>query len=59
MFGTGRSYQRLHDISFEYMRNIYEMYPNLRLHCEMIVECLSLLCEIVAHPELMAIFKIK
>ena len=41
------------------MRNIYEMYPNVRLHSEMIVECLSLLCEIVAHPELMAIFKSK
>ena len=59
MFGTGRSYQRLHDISFDYMRSIYEMYPNVRLHCEMIVECLNLLCAIVGHPELMSLFKAK
>lgn len=39
------------------MRSIYEMYPNVRIHSELIVACLKLLCNIVAHPELMQLFK--
>jgi len=55
--GNNRPSQKLHDISLDYMHNLYEMYPNMRLHCELIAECLNLLCFIVTHPDLMQVFK--
>ena len=42
----------MHDVSNAYMRNLYEMYPNVRLHTEMICKCMDLLCEISSHDAL-------
>ena len=38
------------------MRNLYEMFPNVRLHTEMICKCMDLLCEISKHPDLSQLF---
>ena len=34
------------DISYEYVHHFYELYPNLRLHTELISKCLTVLCDI-------------
>jgi len=34
------------------MRNLYELYPNVRLHTEMICKCMDLICEISSHEAL-------
>ena len=34
------------------MRNLYELYPNVRLHTEMICKCMSLICQISQHEAL-------
>lgn len=34
------------------MRNLYELYPNVRLHTEMICKSMDLLCEISSHEAL-------
>ena len=38
------------------MRNLYELYPNVRLHTEMICKCMDLLCEISSHDSLSQTF---
>ena len=38
------------------MRNLYEMYPNVRLHCEMLCKCMELLCDISSHNDLSKTF---
>ena len=34
------------------MRNLYELFPNVRLHTEMICKCMSLICQISQHEAL-------
>lgn len=34
------------------MRNLYEMYPNVRVHCELICKSMELLCDIASHQVL-------
>ena len=48
--------QKVHDVSNSYMRNLYEMYPNVRLHCEMLCKCMELLCDIASHNDLSKTF---
>lgn len=46
------NHSKVHDVSNSYMRNLYEMYPNVRLHTEMICKCMDLICEISSHEVL-------
>jgi hypothetical protein len=57
--GVSRPSQKLHDISMDYMHSVFELYPNVRLHCELIAECLNVLTNIVVHPDLMQLFKMR
>ena len=43
---------KVHDVSNSYMRNLYELFPNVRLHTEMICKAMDLLCEICSHEAL-------
>jgi hypothetical protein len=45
------------DISFEYIHHMYELYPNSRLHAELIAKCLTVLCDIAVEDSLHASFK--
>lgn len=46
------SHSKVHDVSNNYMRSLYELYPNVRLHTEMICKCMDLICEISSHDNL-------
>ena len=37
---------RASDISYDYIHHMYELYPNHRLHTELITKCLQVLCDI-------------
>lgn len=45
------------DISYEYVHHFYELYPNLRLHTELICKSLSLLCDITTGDQMHIYFK--
>lgn len=43
---------RASDISYEYIHHMYELYPNHRLHAEMIAKCLQVLCDITTEDNM-------
>jgi hypothetical protein len=45
------------DISFDYIHHMYELYPNTRLHAELIGKCLTVLCDIAVEDSIHASFK--
>jgi hypothetical protein len=45
------------DIRFEYLKQLHELYPNVRLHADLIVGILELSCDIVCHPSLSKFMK--
>lgn len=47
------------DISFEYIHHMYELYPNHRLHAELIAKSLQVLCDIVTEDNMHAYFKVR
>lgn len=36
------------DLSYDYIHHMYELYPNHKLHVEMISKCLQVLCDITS-----------
>ena len=60
-FPTGRSppqpastgnIMKVQDIGYDYMHDLFEMYPNVRLHCALVCKMLELVCDIFLHPTL-------
>lgn len=47
------------DISFEYINHLYEIYPNIRLHTELITKILNVLCDIATDDKMHVFFKEK
>ena len=45
------------DISYDYIHHMYELYPNHRLHAELISKCLSVLCDISTEDGMHQYFK--
>ena len=45
----GNQAGRVQDICYDYMQDLYEMYPNVSLHCNLISKALQFLCDIVSH----------
>jgi len=45
------------DISYDYIHHMYELYPNHRLHAELIAKSLSVLCDIATEDKMHALFK--
>ena len=41
---------RVQDISYDYMHDLYEIYPNVRLHCQLTCKMLEVICDIVSQP---------
>ena len=39
---------RVQDVSFEYMHDLYELYPNVRLRCRLICKMLEAITDIVS-----------
>ena len=52
MFGnlaqqTRRQY--VYDISYDYMHDLHEIFPNVRHHCTLTCKMLELICDVLAH----------
>ncbi len=45
------------DISYDYIHHMYELYPNHRLHAELITKCLSVLCDVATEDGMHLYFK--
>ena len=45
------------DISYDYIHHMYELYPNHRLHAELMAKSLQELCDIVTEDKMHAYFK--
>ena len=37
---------RASDISFDYVHHMYELFPNHKLHTDLICKCLTILCDL-------------
>jgi len=48
---------RASDISYDYIHHMYELYPNHKLHAELISKCLSVLCDIAVEDNMHKFFK--
>lgn len=45
------------DISYEYIHHMYELYPNYRLHAELMAKSLQVLCDVCTDTQMHAFFK--
>lgn len=41
------------------MHDLYEIYPNVRLHCNLTCKMLEVICDIVSHPSVQAFVKVR
>ncbi len=56
LFGTGI---KASDISYDYIHHMYELYPNHKLHCELITKSLQLLCDIATEDQMHTFLKLR
>lgn len=59
LFGNVSQFSRqyVYDISYDYMHDLYEIYPNVRHHCTLISKMLELLCDVLSYPQIYAFIK--
>lgn len=48
---------RASDISYEYIHHMYELFPNHRLHADLIAKTLQTLCDIITEDNMHAFLK--
>ena len=41
------------------MHDLYEIYPNVRLHCNLTCKMLQVICDIVSHPSIYSFIKLR
>lgn len=58
LFGNN-SKLKVQDISYDYMHDLFEVYPNVRLHCQLACKMLEVICDIANQKDIYNFIKVR